>query len=77
MSVKGWFDYDVTVVGSDRTTGNAVSELRKVSFTIFDLIRSGYNPDEKANIAREGALELVKRAHPTWDCLTVQSCIEV
>jgi hypothetical protein len=51
MSVKGWWDYDVTVVGSDEN-GFAVSELRKVGFTMFDLIRSGYNPHEKENIAK-------------------------
>ena len=76
MSVKGYYDFDVTVAGTD-ASGTVVSEFRKVRFNMIDLVRSGLNPPEKSKIAEEGAIELVRKAHPTWKDLTVTSCIEV
>ena len=76
MSVKGYFDFDVTVSGAD-SRGVVGSELMKVRFTMFDLIHSGTNPSDKERIAKEGAIGLVRKSHPTWTGLTVASCVEV
>ncbi len=75
MAVKGYYDFNVMVVGSD--AGEVVSEERKVRFTMFNLIRSGVDPNNRESFARNGTLDLVREAHPTWTDLTVTSAIEV
>lgn len=76
MSVKGYYNFDVNVVGIDGN-GNRASEMRKVQFDMFFLIHNGLNPHERSIAAKEGAVELVGKAHPSWKSLSVESCVEV